>query len=216
MAKINIFIVEDHQIFCEALIFLLGQDERLDILGSESDARQAVRKINAVNPDVVITDLSMPYIRGQQLIETINKRNPEIKTVVLTMHKDEEYIQSSLNAGADAYILKDDTHQELISAILSVHRGDSYLSPGVCNFVVNGFLGRSSHSPAISANQQILTNREQQVIKLIAEGENNHQIAATLSISCKTVEKHRSNLMKKLDLHNAAHLTKYAIENHYL
>lgn len=216
MIQIRIFIVEDHPIFREALISLLHQDSELDIIGSEGDPQQAINRINDLRPDVVITDLSMPHIHGQQLIESIKKRNPEIKTVVLTMHKKEKYIHSSLDAGADAYVLKDDTHQDLIVAINNVYNGNSYLSPGICTRIVTGYLEHSRHSPALTANKEILTRRERQVIKLIAEGKKNDDISTMLSISCKTVEKHRSNLMKKLDLHNTAHLTKYAIENNYL
>ncbi len=216
MQEIRLYIVEDHPIFREALISLLRQNEELDILGSEGDALEAVRRINALKPDVVITDLSMPHLRGQQLIEAITKRNPDIKTIVLTMHKSEEHVRSSLSAGADAYVLKDDTHQDLVMAIHSVMEGNSYLSPGICTTVVNGYLDGSSRIPAAITDKQILTKRERQIIKLIAEGESNNAIATLLSISRKTVEKHRSNIMKKLNLHNTATLTKYAIENNYL
>ncbi len=216
MIQVRIFIVEDHSIFREALFSLLCQDEGLEIIGSDGDPQQAVKHINDLKPDVVITDLSMPKIRGQQLIETIKKRNPDIKTVVLTMHKDEEYVRSSLDAGADAYVLKDDTHQDLVVAIHSVMKGDSYLSPGICRNIVHSYLDSSTRPAAVTTDKEVLTKRERQVIKLIAEGERNAEIATILSISCKTVEKHRSNLMKKLDLHNAAHLTKYAVENNYL
>lgn len=216
MLQIRIFIVEDHPIFREALLSLLCQDEGIEIIGSEDDAQHAIKNINDLKPDVVITDLSMPKIRGQQLIETIKNRNPDIKTIVLTMHKGEEYVRSSLDAGADAYVLKDDTHQDLVMAIHSVMKGKSYLSPGICTNIVHGYLAPPSRSPVTTTDKELLTKRERQVIKLIAEGETNTEIAAILSISCKTVEKHRSNLMKKLDLHNAAHLTKYAVKNNYL
>jgi len=217
MKKIRIFIVEDHQIFREALISLLRQDEGLNIVGSEGNPQEAVNRISDARPDVVITDLSMPQLRGQQLIETITKRNPEIKTIVLTMHKSEEHVRSSLNAGANGYVLKDDTHQDLIVAIHSVIKGDSYLSPGICTNIVHGYLDSSGQFSAITTGKkEVLTKRERQIIKLIAEGESNGAIAALLSISSKTVEKHRSNIMKKLNLHNTATLTKYAIENNYL
>lgn len=216
MKQIRIFIVEDHQIFSEALISLLRQNEGLDIIGSEDDAQLSINRINDLKPDVVITDLSMPKIRGQQLIEAIKKRNPEIKTIVLTMHKDEEYVRSSLDAGADGYVLKDDTHQDLVVAIHSVIKGKSYLSPGICTNIVHGYLGSANKPLATATDKEVLTSRERQIIKLIAEGESNRSISTLLSISCKTVEKHRSNIMKKLNLHNSANLTKYAIENNYL
>lgn len=217
MKKIRLFIVEDHPIFREALISLLRQDEGLDIVDFEGDAQEAVKRINYLQPDVVITDLSMPRLRGQQLIETIRKRNPDIKTIVLTMHKSEDHVRSSLDAGANAYVLKDDTHHDLVVAIHSVIKGNSYLSPGICSTVVHGYLDDSNRHQAVNSDKkEVLTKRERQIIKLIAEGESNSAIATLLSISRKTVEKHRSNIMKKLDLHNAANLTKYAIENNYL
>ena len=216
MEKIRIFIVEDHPIFLEALTSLLRQNEELDILGSENNALEAVKHINALKPDVVITDLSMPHLRGQQLIEKITKRNPDIKTIVLTMHKSEEHVRSSFDVGADAYVLKDDTHQDLVVAIHSVMKGNSYLSPGICTTIVHGYLDGSDRILAVNTDREILTKRERQIIKLIAEGESNNAIATLLSISSKTVEKHRSNIMKKLNLHNTATLTKYAIENNYL
>ena len=216
MEKTRIFIVEDHPIFREALISLLRQNEKLDILGSEDNALDAVKCINALKPDVVITDLSMPRLGGQQLIEKITKRNPAIKTIVLTMHKSEEHVRSSFNVGADAYVLKDDTHQDLVMAIHNVMKGNSYISPGICTTILHRYLDGSDRITAVNTDKEILTKRERQIIKLIAEGESNNSIAALLSISRKTVEKHRSNIMKKLDLHNTATLTKYAIENNYL
>jgi len=214
MKKTRIFIVEDHPIFREALITLLCLEPDLDIIGSEGDAQQAIKRINDLKPDVVVTDLSMPHICGQQLIESIKTRNPELKTIVLTMHKSENHVRTSLEAGADAYVLKDDPHQDLIVAIHSVCKDGSYLSPGICSGLINGYLESSDQFPA--ADKVTLTNRERQILKLIAEGESNSKIAEILSISHKTVEKHRSNMMKKLNLHNAAHLTKYAIDNDYL
>lgn len=216
MKKTRIFLVEDHQIFLEALISLLEQHEQLEIVGFEDNAHRAIKHINELVPDVLIADLSMPLLNGEQLINVITKRNPDIKSIVLTMHKSDDRVRSSLDAGAKAYVLKDDTHQDLITAIHSVMQGKSYLSPGICNNIVHGYLDSSVHYDTDTCKTEILTNRECQIIKLIAEGKSNTSIASLLSISSKTVEKHRSNIMKKLNLHNTASLTKYAIENNYL
>lgn len=143
----------------------------------------------------------------------IKRREPDIKIIALTVHKSHEYVRATLDAKADGYMLKDDTHLQLLTAIESVIKGNVYLSPGITNKVVSGYLDKDADSPG-SHSWDTLTDRERQVIKLIAEGFKNRDIAESLSVSIKTVEKHRSNLMKKLDLHNASSLTSYAIENH--
>jgi DNA-binding NarL/FixJ family response regulator len=145
------------------------------------------------------------------LSKAIKKRYPETKVIALTVHKTEEYLRTTLQAGADAYVLKDATHDELLMAIENVLKGKIYLSPGVSETVIEGYLeGKESRLP--SSTLGMLSPREREVLKLIAEGHKNKEIAVDLCISLKTVEKHRANLMKKLDLHNAAALTAYAIE----
>jgi DNA-binding NarL/FixJ family response regulator len=216
MVPIRIYIVEDHPIFLEALISLLQQDQGLEVVGSATDALLAIKHINKLKPDVVVTDLTMPKMQGQQLIAAAKKRNPEIKAVVLSMHKSEKYLRSSIDAGTDGYVLKDDTHLDLVKAIHRVHIGKHYISPGITTFTTGDFLGKESRASADIPHKEVLTSRERQILKLIAEGETNDSIAAFLSISSKTVEKHRSNIMEKLNLHNAALLTRYAIENNYL
>jgi len=156
-------------------------------------------------------DLSMPRMTGMDAIREIKKRYPATKIVALTVHKTEEYLRTTLQAGADGYVLKDATHAELLLAINNVLKGKTYLSPGVSEKVIEGYLeGKESQIP--SSTLGLLSPREREVLKLIAEGYKNKEIAADLCISLKTVEKHRANLMKKLDLHNAATLTAYAIE----
>ena len=153
----------------------------------------------------------MPRMTGMDAIREIKKRYPQTKIIALTVHKTEEYLRTTLQAGADGYVLKDATHDELMMAIESVLKGKTYLSPGVSGKVIEGYLeGKESQIPASTLG--LLSQREREVLKLIAEGYKNKEIATDLCISLKTVEKHRANLMKKLDLHNAAALTAYAIE----
>ena len=147
---------------------------------------------------------------GMDAIREIKKRYPEIKIIALTVHKTEEYLLTTLKAGADGYVLKDATHDELVMAIKNVMRGKSYLSPGVSEKVIEGYLEGKENSRSVSS-WETLSQREREVLKLIAEGYKNKDIAGDLCISLKTVEKHRANLMKKLDLHNAAALTVYAV-----
>lgn len=209
--KIRIFLVEDHTILREGLRALLTADPNFEIIGEAADGREAVRFVEKQVPDLILMDLSMPRMTGMDAIREIKKRYPATKIIALTVHKTEEYLRTTLQAGADGYVLKDATHEELMLAIQNVLKGKTYLSPGVSEKVIEGYLeGKESQIP--SSTLGLLSQREREVLKLIAEGYKNKEIAADLCISLKTVEKHRANLMKKLDLHNAAALTAYAIE----
>jgi DNA-binding NarL/FixJ family response regulator len=209
---IRVFIAEDHTILREGLKSLLYSNEDIEVIGEAVDGHQAIQNILKLLPDLVLMDLSMPHINGTEVITTIKKREPGIKIIALTVHKSEEYVRATLNAKADGYVLKEDTHQELLTAIKSVMSGKVFLSPGICGKVLTGFLDNNDDSKT-ETSWDLLTERERQVIKLIAEGSKNLEIADRLSLSVKTVEKHRSNLMRKLDLHNASAITSYAIEN---
>jgi DNA-binding NarL/FixJ family response regulator len=210
-SKVRIFLVEDHTILREGLRALLTADPNFEIIGEAADGREAVRFVEKQVPDLILMDLSMPRMTGMDAIREIKKRYPATKIIALTVHKTEEYLRTTLQAGADGYVLKDATHNELMMAIQNVLNGKTYLSPGVSEKVVEGYLeGKESQMP--NSTLGLLSQREREVLKLIAEGYKNKEIAADLCISLKTVEKHRANLMKKLDLHNAAALTAYAIE----
>lgn len=209
--KQRIFIVEDHTLLRAGLRALLTQDTEIEIVGEADNGHDAVQTIATLIPHLVLMDLSMPGMNGIEAIRDIKRRNPEIRVLVLTIHKTEEYIHESLRAGADGYILKDATHDELRVAVRSVLNGKTYLSPDISGKVINGYLG-AGNSLAPSSVWDSLTHREREVLKLVAEGHPNKFIANYFCLSVKTVEKHRSNLMKKLDLHNASTLTAYAIE----
>jgi two-component system response regulator NreC len=209
--KVRIVLAEDHTILREGLRALLTADPDFEIIGEAADGREAVRFVEKQIPDLILMDLSMPRMTGMDAIREIKKRYPQTKIIALTVHKTEEYLRTTLQAGADGYVLKDATHDELMMAIQSVLKGKTYLSPGVSGKVIEGYLeGKESQMPHSTLG--LLSQREREVLKLIAEGYKNKEIAADLCISLKTVEKHRANLMKKLDLHNAAALTAYAIE----
>jgi DNA-binding NarL/FixJ family response regulator len=209
--KVRIVLAEDHTILREGLRALLSADAKFEIVGEAADGRQAVRAVEKLGPDLVMMDLSMPRMTGMDAIREIKKRYSETKIIALTVHKTEEYLRTTLQAGADAYVLKDATRDELLMAIENVLKGQTYLSPGVSEKVIEGYLDRKE-SRLPGSTMGLLSPREREVLKLIAEGYKNKEIAADLCISLKTVEKHRANLMKKLDLHNAAALTGYAIE----
>lgn len=204
-------IAEDHTILREGLRALLSSDPDFEIVGEAEDGRAAIRRVETLLPDLVLMDLSMPRMNGLEAIKDIKKQSPDTKIVALTVHKAEEYILATLKAGADGYVLKDAHHSELVLALKNVLSGKRYLSPGISEKVIEGYLeGRKALKPA--SIYDTLTQREREILKLIAEGYKNKEVADYLCISLKTVEKHRANLIKKLDLHNAAALTAFAIE----
>jgi two-component system response regulator NreC len=209
--KQRIVIAEDHTILREGLRALISSNPDFDIVGEAEDGRDAIRCVEKLTPDLILLDLSMPRMNGMEAIKEIKKQCPETKILVLTVHRTEEYILATLRAGANGYVLKDATHAELLMAIKNVLMGKRYLSPGVSEKVIEGYLeGRKTLRS--STPWDTLTQREREVLKLIAEGYKNKEIADYLYISVKTVEKHRANLMRKLDLHNTPSLTAFAME----
>jgi DNA-binding NarL/FixJ family response regulator len=210
-AKYRIVIAEDHTILREGLRALLSSNPDFEIVGEAEDGREAIRCVEKLKPNLVLTDLSMPRMNGMDAIRDIKRKSPGTKILVLTVHKTEEYILATLQAGADGYLLKDSTHAELLAAVKHVLSGKHYISPGISDKVLEGYLeGRKTLKTKTA--WETLTQREREILKLIAEGYKNKEIADDLCISVKTVEKHRANLMEKLSLHNVQALTAYAIE----
>jgi DNA-binding NarL/FixJ family response regulator len=207
----RIVIAEDHTILREGLRMLLSSNPEFEVVAEAEDGLEAIRYTETLKPDLVLMDLSMPRMNGMGAIQEIKKQSPETRILVLTVHKTEEYILATLKAGADGYVLKDATHSELMLAIECIFTGKSYLSPGISEKVIEGYLeGRKTIKS--STSWDTLTQREREILKMIAEGYKNKDIADYLCISAKTVEKHRANLMKKLDLHSASSLTAFAME----
>ena len=209
--KGRIVIAEDHTILREGLRALISSQEDLEVVGEAGDGMEAVRQVEGLTPDLILMDLSMPKMNGVEAIREIRKRIPQTRILALTVHKTEEFILEVLQAGADGYIPKDASSNELMMAIRSVLMGKRYLCPSVSRVVIEGYL-ESRRTPESTTPWDTLTKREREILKLIAEGHKNKEIADYLCISVKTVEKHRANLMKKLDLHSAAALTAYAME----
>jgi two-component system, NarL family, response regulator NreC len=209
--KNRIVIAEDHTILREGLRALLSSNPDFEIVGEAEDGQGAIRFAEKLRPDLVLMDLSMPRMNGMDATKEIKKRSPGTRLLVLTVHKAEEYILAALQAGADGYVLKDATHAELEMAIHSVLEGKHYISPGISEKLIEGYL-EGKRGTRSASSWDSLTQREREIIKLIAEGYKNKEIGNLLCISVKTVEKHRANLMKKLDLHNIQTLTALAIE----
>jgi DNA-binding NarL/FixJ family response regulator len=209
--KHTIVIADDHTLFREGLRALLSAHEDLDVLGEAENGREALRAVAKHKPDLLLMDLSMPKMGGLEAIRELKGQEPGTKILVLTIHGTEEFVLEALHAGASGYILKDATHDELVLAIRSVLREKRYLSPDVSAKVIEGYIdGRKAVKSTSSWDS--LTLREREILKLIAEGRRNKEIADILFLSAKTVAKHRANLMSKLDLHSASALTAYAME----
>ena len=207
----RIIIAEDHTILREGLRAILSANTDFEVVGEAQDGRDAIRCAEKLDPDLILMDLSMPRTNGLEAIKEIKKQHPDIKIIALTVHKTDEYILETLKGGADGYLLKDSSQSELIMAINNVLAGKRYLSPGVSEKVIEGYL-EGKKTVKTHTVWDTLTQREREILKLIAEGYKNKEVADYLCISLKTVEKHRANLMKKLDLHNAASLTAFAME----
>jgi len=211
----KILIVDDHALMRNGLEAMLDIEPNYDVVGVAADGMSAMRGATELQPDIITMDLTMPGTGGIDAIARIKHQHPHIKIVVLTFHKEDKYIFATLKAGADAYVLKDDSRNELFSALASVMKGRSYLSPSIVDKVMAGYVSSGDASPE-QPTWEILTQREREVIKLIGEGKRTKDIATYLSLSPKTIEKHRSNLMKKLDLHNVSEVTVYAVKNGFV
>lgn len=210
--KHTILLADDHSILRAGLRSILNSNSNLDVIAEVDNGIDAIKSAIAIKPDLLLTDISMPKTNGTEAIRELKKRLPELKCLILTMHNSEKYIRMALDAGANGYILKDDSHEELLTAINTVLNGKTYLSPSICDNIVSGYLGACKNKKMLTT-LDALTKREREIIKLIAEGNRNKDIAGYLCISIKTVEKHRSNLMKKLNIHSISSLTNYAINN---
>jgi two-component system response regulator NreC len=209
--KVRIVIAEDHTILREGLRSLLSSNPSFEIVGEAEDGREAIKCVEKFKPDLILTDLSMPRMNGMEAIKEIKRESPTTKVLVLTVHRAEEYILATFRAGADGYLLKDSTHAELVMAVKKVLSGKHYISPEISEKVIEGYLdGRRTLKT--KSSWETLTQREREILKLIAEGYKSKGIADDLCISVKTVEKHRANLMEKLDLHSIQALTAFAIE----
>lgn len=210
--KKQILIVEDHQLFREGLKAMLSPSPEYEIAGEAEDGIEAIRLIRKAKPDLVLLDLSMPRMNGFSVLREIKAAMPEVKILVLSIHESDQYVLQAFEAQADGYAIKDSSREELRMAIRSVLEGKKYISPGIADSVLEGYLGGRKTLKSKSSLETI-TQREKEILKLLGEGYQNKEIAEMLSISVKTVEKHRANIMGKLDLHNAAALTAYAFEH---
>jgi DNA-binding NarL/FixJ family response regulator len=214
---ITVLVADDHTIVRRGLVSLLSLGEAIEVIGEASDGRAAVDLALQLEPDVVLMDISMPGMNGLEATSQIKKKAPHIKVLVLSAHDKEEYVFQVLRSGANGYLLKNTSSDDLYAAIRSVQGGHAFFSPSVSKIVAEGFLRGGSapdeprHPDATPTSR--LTPREREVLQLVAEGNSHQHVADILHISTRTVDTHCNNIMKKLDIHDSAGLVSYAIKN---
>jgi two-component system, NarL family, response regulator NreC len=210
MEKIRVFLVDDHTVVRQGLRRILESDEEIEIVGEAGDGRTAIDLVQKLRPHVVVMDVAMPELNGIEATRQILKRVEGAKVLVLSMHGDDVYVRQALKAGARGYLLKDSEDLDLIKAVKAIRAGGSFFSPPVSKVVLSGYLGDKVEGDAEDGVAR-LTDREREVLQLIAEGKTNKEVAHALSVSVNTVETHRKHIMEKLDLHNTAELVRFAI-----
>ena len=206
MDKIKILLVDDHAIMREGIRSLLSSYDDIEIIGEASDGKEAYEKVAELSPDVIIMDIGMAGLDGLEATRRIHKNDKRVKILILTQHENREYLISAIKAGAAGYLPKKAMGADLIAAIHSIYRGDSFLYPSATTALIEDYLTHIDEEPF-----DLLTSREREVLKLIADGLTSRQIADKLFLSLKTVLGHRTRIMDKLDIHNKADLIKYAI-----
>lgn len=211
MNRTKIYLADDHAILRDGLKHILSGEGGMVVVGEAGDGKTAYEEIERIKPDVAVLDISMPVLTGLEVARLLRKYNNEIKIIILSRHDNEEYIQEALKNGINGYILKDNAGDDLIRAIHEVLKGNVYLSPRIVTMLTRGIVTNEKNDKNV--RDGILSHREKEVLKLVAEGTQSSEIASLLRISVKTVKVHRLNIMNKLDIHNVTDLVKYAIKN---
>lgn len=216
MNDCRIILADDHVLFRAGLKKIIEEQHNLKVIGEAGNGIELLDLLKTFVPDVIILDLSMPNFRGLDAIPLIKSQYPAVKVLVLTMHKDRDYLRQALSVGADGYMLKEDADPELFSAIEAIRQGGQFVSPGLADDMADDLDEFKREGAFTSFRPEALTSREKEILALIAAGRSNKEIADTLFISARTVERHRANLMSKLDTRKIADLVKYALQNGYV
>ena len=211
MKRITVLLAEDHQIVREGFRSLLKHERDIEVVGEAETGRQAVQLTRKLRPAVVVMDIAMPLLNGLEATRQIRKAVPDTRVLILTAHRDDAYVEQMTELGAVGYLLKQTSSHVLAAAIREVHKGNTYFSPSITGRLHRRDQKSLSRSGQLKKKSNRLSSREVEVLQLIAEGKPNKQVAAELGITFKTVDKHRQHLMSKLDIHDIAGLTRYAI-----
>jgi two-component system nitrate/nitrite response regulator NarL len=207
--RIKVLVVDDHPVVRKGLQSCLSRQDPIKLVGEASDGDEALKKARELAPDVILMDISMPRMNGLAVTETLRKESPNVKVLILSVHSNKEYIFRIIQAGAHGYVSKEAPPQELVRAIECVYGGEPFFSADVAKAALNQFVASGGKKEPFAQ----LTSREREVLVLIAEGQSNKEIANKLGIGVRTIETHRERIMRRLDIHSVAGLTKYAIAN---
>jgi DNA-binding NarL/FixJ family response regulator len=210
MSKIRVLLADDHAVVRKGLRFLLERAPDMEIVGEASDGREAVRLAAELKPHVVVMDIGMPQLNGIEATAQIVKQNPQVCVIILSVHSDESYLLRALSAGAKGYLLKDSAEEDLVRAVQVAAQGKPFFSPAISEKLLEDYM-RYLQQRGLKDSYELLTDREKEILQLLAEGKSNKEVAALLNLSPYTVETHRAHIMQKLNLHNTAEIVLYAV-----
>jgi two-component system response regulator NreC len=210
MNKIRVLIADDHDIVRAGLRHLLSQQEDFELVGEASEGRSAVQMCEETSPNVAILDVAMPSLNGIDAAQQIVRRGSKIGVIILSMHEEEDYLMRALAAGVKGYLLKESAQQDLVRAVRSVAHGKAFFSPAIAQMLAEEY-ARQLQQKGLADSYELLTEREREILQLLAEGKSNKEVAVMLNVSPYTVETHRTHIMQKLDLHNTAEIVLYAV-----
>ncbi len=210
MSEIRVLLADDHGVVRKGLRYLLQKSPEMKVVGEAADGREAVAMAEELNPDVVVMDIAMPQLNGIDATAQIVKKNPRTGVIMLSMYSDETYLVRALGVGAKGYLLKDSTESDLVRAVQAVSQGRPFFSPTIAQTLLDDYM-RRLRQENLQDSYDLLTDREKEVLQLLAEGKSNKEVATLLNLSLYTVETHRSHLMQKLNLHNTAEIVLYAV-----
>jgi two-component system, NarL family, response regulator NreC len=210
LSRIRILVADDHGIVRKGLRFLLERQEDMEVAGEAGDGREAVRLCVELSPDVVVMDIAMPHLNGIDATAQVVRRCPATAVIILSMHADEDYLVRALSSGVKGYLLKDSAEEDLVRAVRSVVQGKCFFSPTIAQMLAEDYT-RQLQQKGLQDTYELLTEREKEILQLLAEGKSNKEAATVLNVSPYTIETHRTHIMQKLDLHNTAEIVLYAV-----